>query len=567
MKKNFFKKFSAAAVILVVLFSLFAAPVCETQASDLPSGYNSKMVKAYGNSGYAASLTLYQMMMVAYGANTFQNYYKTTGAGNNNWSYRNYWKRPWLGGTTRRWNSYSEMKDAGVLPKAGDIIIYCNGLDIGTNYNGDTVSMTHSGVVVTDTNSNGVFYVMEGCYSETNAVVLNKRRISTQYTNYSRLDEDPYSVYGGHYKLYAIIRNESSEVRNYMVQTAFSEKAKFDRNHSAYIRQLHSDMSYDGYWCVGFVARVALEHPTVGQLGLRASSSSGLVPSNFFEGATYRIYRDSECIFPAGPPAAITLKIDKTGRSSKKVPLAPGTYYIKQTAAPSNGLFKLSTSYSKVTVEKDRTVTFSSGNLVMTPISSSALKAALAEEAAKTGTSFWDVASDDPLAPAVMWAVEQGIASGYTGEKAGYFGLDESVTRGQVAMMLWRAAGKPAPSGKTQQFADVPKDHSFFKAIQWAYENGIASGYTGERAGYFGISDPCTRGQITMFIWRAAGKPAPSGKTQQFADVPADHSFFKAILWAYESHISYGYSDGTFGIGKTCTRGQCVYFLYKWLSR
>ena len=131
-------------------------------------------------------------------------------------------------------------------------------------------------------------------------------------------------------------------------------------------------------------------------------------------------------------------------------------------------------------------------------------------------------------------------------------------------MFIWRAAGKPLPNARKQTFKDVPTDHSFFNAIQWAAEQGITGGYTGAKKGYFGPSDGCTRGQICTFLWRFAAKPAPADSTaQSFNDVPLSHNFYEPIQWASEQKITAGYKDGTFGVNKICTRGHCVTFLHR----
>ena len=133
-------------------------------------------------------------------------------------------------------------------------------------------------------------------------------------------------------------------------------------------------------------------------------------------------------------------------------------------------------------------------------------------------------------------------------------------------MFLWRAAGMPEPKKSTQTFRDVPTSHPYYKAIQWGVENGITTGYTGAKKGYFGLRDNCTRGQIVMFLWRYVGEPAPKKNTQTFRDVPTNHGFYKAVQWASEQGITAGYSDGTFGVGKDCTRGHCAMFLYRLLK-
>ena len=176
---------------------------------------------------------------------------------------------------------------------------------------------------------------------------------------------------------------------------------------------------------------------------------------------------------------------------------------------------------------------------------------------------FKDVPLSHNFQKHVYWALDRGIAAGYTGAKMGLFGINDDITRGQVMMFLWRANGKPEPKKHTQTFKDVPTTNNFYKAIQWGVEQGITGGYTGDRTGYFGLNDNCTRGQIATFLWRNAGKPAPKKNTQTFKDVPVKNNFYKAIQWAAEEGITAGYSDGTFGINKTCTRGHCVTFLHR----
>ena len=70
--------------------------------------------------------------------------------------------------------------------------------------------------------------------------------------------------------------------------------------------------------------------------------------------------------------------------------------------------------------------------------------------------------------------------------------------------MLFRSyAGEEAPEGTDQTFPDVPTSHNYYRAVQWAYENGITTGYqSGSNAGLFGVHDTCTRGQCIMFLYR-----------------------------------------------------------------
>lgn len=54
------------------------------------------------------------------------------------------------------------------------------------------------------------------------------------------------------------------------------------------------------------------------------------------------------------------------------------------------------------------------------------------------------------------------------------------------------------------------------KTVEWAVKNDITNGKDNS---LFGSNDPCTRGQIVTFLWRAAGSPAPKGTATFPADV------------------------------------------------
>lgn len=183
------------------------------------------------------------------------------------------------------------------------------------------------------------------------------------------------------------------------------------------------------------------------------------------------------------------------------------------------------------------------------------LEAALAWNAKKAPPIFSDVPEDAYYHHAVLWAAEQGITGG-TGE--GRFSPDAPCTRGQMALFLWRVFGNPEPVTKNP-FADVSEDAYYAKAVRWAYEQGITGG-TGE--GRFSPDDPCTRGQMAVFLLRAADG-TPISETTVFADVPADAYYADAVQWAYEQKITGGTGKTTYSPNDPCTRAQMVTFLYR----
>ena len=115
---------------------------------------------------------------------------------------------------------------------------------------------------------------------------------------------------------------------------------------------------------------------------------------------------------------------------------------------------------------------------------------------------------------------------------------------------------------KTPEFADVSAEAYYYEPVQWTLEQGITDGISED---LFGPNQPCTRGQIVTFLWRAAGSPAPKG-TSSFADVPAESYYAQAVAWAVENSITNGTGEGTFSPDASCDRSQSVTFLFRALG-
>lgn len=159
---------------------------------------------------------------------------------------------------------------------------------------------------------------------------------------------------------------------------------------------------------------------------------------------------------------------------------------------------------------------------------------------------------------AVVWALDKGITDGTSDTT---FSPNAGCTRAQIVTFLWRAAGFPEPSGKTNLFADVKEDTYYFKALLWAIENGITNGTS---ATTFSPDMTCTRGQMAAFLYRSANTPAVNGSAS-FTDVKDSDYFSNAVVWASKEGITDGTSETTFSPDATCTRGQMAAFLYRYL--
>ncbi len=179
---------------------------------------------------------------------------------------------------------------------------------------------------------------------------------------------------------------------------------------------------------------------------------------------------------------------------------------------------------------------------------------------------FYDVNGTDWFYSAVMWAYYN-TPQVTNGKDESHFAPKASCTRAQVVTFLWRAAGRPEPSGSVKQFSDVPKTNSYaycYDAILWAVENGITKGTD---ATHFSPNATVTRAQFVTFLWRYAGEPAPKNMSCGFNDVDANAFYYKAVLWAVENGVTTGKTATQFAPGATCTRCEVAAFMFRAFSK
>lgn len=96
---------------------------------------------------------------------------------------------------------------------------------------------------------------------------------------------------------------------------------------------------------------------------------------------------------------------------------------------------------------------------------------------------------------AADFVIDAGIM-GSTRTDALTFEPGAACTRAMIVSILYRLQGSPAVS-YTAEFQDVKEGRWFAKAIMWAYQNGVVSGYGN---GKFGPNDKVTREQMTMIL-------------------------------------------------------------------
>ncbi|MCG4470557.1 C69 family dipeptidase [Lawsonibacter sp. DFI.6.74] len=158
-----------------------------------------------------------------------------------------------------------------------------------------------------------------------------------------------------------------------------------------------------------------------------------------------------------------------------------------------------------------------------------------------TEGSFNDVAAGSWYADAVKNVVNKGLMAG-TGKDT--FAPDNQVTRAMMWTVLARLDGKDV-SGASTWYA---------KAMTWATEKGVSDGtFPG---------NSITREQLATMLWRAAGSPEAKGALTNFNDAASVSSWAaQAMTWAVEQGLISGMGDGALNPQGNATRAQLAVIL------
>ena len=116
-----------------------------------------------------------------------------------------------------------------------------------------------------------------------------------------------------------------------------------------------------------------------------------------------------------------------------------------------------------------------------------------------TSKSFPDVKNNDWFKQYVDFAVSHGI---FKGQSDGKFAPNKNITRGEFVQVLVNISGVDTSSYKSHKnFNDVNSNDWFAGAVNWAYENGIASG---DGKGGFNPNGNITREQMCILLVKYA---------------------------------------------------------------
>lgn len=109
-------------------------------------------------------------------------------------------------------------------------------------------------------------------------------------------------------------------------------------------------------------------------------------------------------------------------------------------------------------------------------------------------------------------------------------------------------------------FNDVEEGEWYYKSINYVYSKGLFSGLNENT---FAPNNPMTRGMLVTVLFRLEGMPNVVGNNL-FKDVQLNEWYTDAIIWASNSELIGGYTNGNFGTNDNITREQMVTILYRY---
>lgn len=176
------------------------------------------------------------------------------------------------------------------------------------------------------------------------------------------------------------------------------------------------------------------------------------------------------------------------------------------------------------------------------------LAGASALYALAAGINYDDVPATAWYAGAINYVTEQGLMSGTGG---GRFSPDAPMTRAMLAAILYRNEGQP-PVVDIGAFSDV-KDGWYARAVNWAAASGIVSGYGDGR---FGVNDNITREDLAAILWRYAGRPTASPSQDFSDESSIAGYASTAVDWARANGIISGKGNNRFDPRGNATRAE-----------
>ena len=178
---------------------------------------------------------------------------------------------------------------------------------------------------------------------------------------------------------------------------------------------------------------------------------------------------------------------------------------------------------------------------------------------------FADVPAGHWAEAAIHQIAGLGLVNGVSSDR---FDLSSSMKRGDLAMILFRLSnGNP---NRAMTFDDVPTNKYYANAVAWAAWSGVVTGYD---AYTFGPEDTITREQLAVILYRYAkllkldSGTSLSSMLKNFADSGEIHDWAEeGLAWCLEKGVIQGKGGDTLDPTGIATRAEVVVMLQRFLA-
>ena len=178
---------------------------------------------------------------------------------------------------------------------------------------------------------------------------------------------------------------------------------------------------------------------------------------------------------------------------------------------------------------------------------------------------FGDVPDDYWAHEEIQYVTDRGIFLGWTAET---FAPDSGMTRGQMAMVLYRLAGLPETDA-AMLYTDVPAGAYYYNAIRWAAKSGI---FTEEKltTNILTPDETITRGEFAVMLrnydLEQGGVESADRAENPFTDMEnSSEEAQTAILgWAYPMGVLRGTTPTTMNPNGRLTRAHVAAMLCRY---
>lgn len=174
-------------------------------------------------------------------------------------------------------------------------------------------------------------------------------------------------------------------------------------------------------------------------------------------------------------------------------------------------------------------------------------------------SGFGDVPQTSWFADAVKYVSENKLMNG-TSTTA--FSPNENMSRAMLATVLYRMSGDTAQAGS--EFRDVASSAYYAQAVSWASAKNIVNGTD---SGTFSPDLSITREQLAAMLYRYAGEPSVSADLKSYTDAVSISPYAeKAVEWCVAEGILTGRTASTLAPQGTATRAECAAMLQRFAA-